>query len=138
MMNTKWVQSALLWGFVLWLFGYIAGILLFFFVPKDYIGWILTPAATALTVWVILKRIKQPTFVSYFGISLIWTAMAMVLDYTFLVTLFKAQNTYYKPDVFLYYILTFVLPMLVGYWKLVKCTPLSRHKTGGYKIHSFH
>lgn len=114
------VTSMLLWGFMLWLVGYIAGILLFFIVPKDYIGWILSPFATLLTVWVLMKKIKRPELMCYFGLGLIWTIMAIVLDYIFLVSLFKTGASYYKPDVYLYYALTFILPVLVGYWKFRK------------------
>lgn len=107
----------LFWGFVLWLFGYLAGIVLFFVVPEELIGWVLTPVATLLTVWVLVRKVKRPELMCYFGTGLIWTVMAIVLDYLFLVNFMKIGNSYYKPDVFLYYILTFTLPVVVGYWK---------------------
>lgn len=28
------------WGFLLWLFGFLAGVVLYFLVPINYIGWI--------------------------------------------------------------------------------------------------
>jgi hypothetical protein len=111
------VKNMLFWGFILWLAGYIAGIVLFFIVPKDVIGWIITPFATLLTIWVLIKKVKRPELMCYFGTGLIWTVLAIVLDYIFLVKLFKAESTYYKPDVFLYYILTLTLPIIIGYWK---------------------
>jgi hypothetical protein len=111
------LKNMLFWGFILWLVGYIAGIILFFIVPKDVIGWVITPFAAFLTVWILVKKVKRPELTCYFGTGLVWTIMAIILDYIFLVKLFKAESTYYKPDVFLYYFLTFTLPIIVGYWK---------------------
>jgi hypothetical protein len=111
------VKNMLVWGFALWLSGYIAGFVLFFIVPKDVIGWIITPFATLLTVWVLFKKVKRPELMCYFGTGLIWTIMAVILDYIFIVRILKTGDSYYKPDVFLYYILTFTLPIIIGYWK---------------------
>ena len=123
-MSTKEkIKNMLVWGFILWFSGYIAGIVLFFVVPKEYIGWVITPFATLLTIWVLMKKVKRPELLCYFGTGLIWTIMAVILDYVFLVTLLKTGSGYYKPDIFLYYILTFVLPMLVGYWKFKHKSP---------------
>ena len=123
-MSTKEkVKNMVFWGFVLWLFGYIAGIILFFVVPKAYIGLVITPIATLFTIWVLMKKVKRPELLCYFGTGLIWTIMAVVLDYIFLVTLLKTGSAYYKPDVFLYYTLTFILPILVGYWKYKHKSP---------------
>lgn len=117
------VTNMLLWGFILWLVGYIAGIVLFFVVPKDMIGWIITPFATLFTIWVLMRKVKRPELMCYFGTGLIWTIMAIALDYLFLVRPFKVESTYYKPDVFLYYFLTFALPIAVGYWKYTHKSP---------------
>lgn len=111
------VQNMLLWGFILWLAGYLAGIALFFMVPKDYIGWVLMPLATIFTIWVLMKKVKRPELMCYVGTGLIWTLMAVALDYVFLVRLLQTGSSYYKLDVFLYYFLTFTLPIVVGYWK---------------------
>jgi hypothetical protein len=111
------VKNMLIWGFVLWFIGYIAGVVLFFIAPKDMIGWIITPFASLFTIWVLFKKVKRPEFTCYIGTGLIWTIMAVVLDYLFLVRFFNTGSAYYKPDVILYYILTFTLPVIVGYWK---------------------
>jgi hypothetical protein len=55
----------------------------------------------------------------YIGLGVIWTIMAVVLDYFFLVKMLNASD-YYKFDVYLYYILTFVLPVAVGWYKKSK------------------
>jgi hypothetical protein len=127
-MSTKEkIKNMLFWGFVLWLVGYVAGIVLYFFVPKEAIGWVITPMATILTVWVLLKKVKRPELMCYFGTGLIWTFMAAMLDFVFLVKLLNVGVTYYKPDVFLYYFLTFTLPIAIGYWKF-------KHKPPGAKL----
>lgn len=105
------------WGFLLWCFGYLLGIVLFFIVPKSMIGWIITPIATVVTLWVLLKRIQEVSFSYYLPIAVIWTGLAIVLDYFLLVKAFKPEDGYYKPDVYLYYTLTFMLPLLMGLWK---------------------
>lgn len=116
MTNKQKMISTFGWGFVLWLVGYIAGIVLFMLVPENMIGWIITPFATIFTLWVLFKRIKRSELMCYFGLGLVWTVMAIVLDYFFIVKLFQSDS-YYKPDIFLYYTLTFTLPLIVGYWK---------------------
>jgi hypothetical protein len=117
------IKNMVFWGFVLWLFGYIAGIILFFVLPKDAIGWVITPFATLLTIWVLFKKVKRPELTCYFGTGMIWTVMAVALDYIFLVKLLNTGVAYYKPDVFLYYILTFTLPISIGYWKFKHKSP---------------
>jgi hypothetical protein len=114
------------WGFVLWLIGYVAGFVLFFIVPKAYIGWIITPFATMLTIWVIMKKVRRPELMCYFGLGLMWTLVAVGLDYAFIVKMLKTGNSYYKPDVYLYYALTFTLPMIVGYWKYKHKSPKAK------------
>ncbi len=110
------ILNNIFWGFILWLFGYILGIVFFAFVPKDQIGFYILPFGTALTLWVLLKKIKREEFLCYIGVGMFWTLIAVILDYLFIVKLFKSAD-YYKPDVYLYYALTFVLPILVGWYK---------------------
>ena len=111
------LSSSLVWGFILWLIGYLAGILLFFVVPKEYIGLIITPFATLITIYVLLKKIKRTELMCYFGAGVVWALMAIFLDYIFIVKMLGAGMQYYKTDVFVYYGLTFILPLIVGYWK---------------------
>lgn len=111
--------NTVFWGFILWLFGYILGIVFFIFLPKELIGWCIMPIALAATLWVLFKKIKREFFACYIGLGLIWTIMAVALDYVFLVKLLKAVD-YYKIDVYIYYFLTFVLPVAVGLYKFNK------------------
>jgi hypothetical protein len=48
----------------------------------------------------------------YAGVGVAWALIAVVLDYLFIVLLFQA--TYYGFDVFVYYGMTFLIPVGVG------------------------
>jgi hypothetical protein len=73
----------------------------------------------ALTLWVLWKKIVREERMCYFGLGLIWTIMAIVLDYLLIVKLFQSTN-YYKTDVYVYYALTFTLPLIIGWLKFRK------------------
>jgi hypothetical protein len=109
--------NTLSWGFILWLIGYVIGIVLFMVVAPDLIGWIITPIGVVITLWVLFKKINREKFQCYVGLAVIWTLMAVILDYLFIVKALKPADGYYKPDVYLYYALTFLLPLLVGWRK---------------------
>lgn len=113
---TSFLRSAIFWGFILWLIGYVLGILLFVVLPPSLIGWIIMPIGVMITLWVLFKKIKASSFQQYIFVGIIWTVIAIVCDYFLLVQLFKPVDGYYKPDVYLYYVLTFLLPIFVG-WK---------------------
>ena len=119
-MPKRFLKDAFGWGTLLWLIGYILGFILFFIVPPAMIGWAITPIGVAVTLWVLLKKVKGDTLKYYSAISAVWTALAVILDYFLLVRLLNPADGYYKPDVYLYYILTFLLPICVGWWKLNK------------------
>jgi hypothetical protein len=108
--------NTVFWGLILWFFGYVLGFVFFTLVPKDLIGWYIMPFGIAAIFLVLFKKIKREEFGCYVGLGVIWTVMAVALDYVFLVKMLKAIN-YYKLDVYIYYILTFVLPIVVGWYK---------------------
>lgn len=112
--NRQLIKDALGWGFLLWLIGYALGIMLFTMVPLSLIGWIIMPIGTSITLWVLLKKVKADSFQYYALLAVIWILIAIVFDYFFLVKAFKPADGYYKLDVYLYYALTFVLPLIVG------------------------
>jgi hypothetical protein len=104
------------WGLGLWLIGYVLGIVLFPFVPVAFIGWIVTPIGVPITIWVLLKvRHEPPRF--YLLLSFVWTSIAVLFDYVFIVKAFNPSDGYYKPDVYVYYALTFLLPLAIGWWR---------------------
>ena len=116
-MNKKLLKEALGWGFVLWLIGYLLGIVLFMLVPVAYIGWIIAPIGIVIILWVLQKKIHSEEFNYYLKLGVVWLVMAVVLDYIFLVKLFAPEDGYYKLDVYLYYLFTLTLPLLVGWMK---------------------
>ena len=113
-MTKQFLKDAIGWGILLWFIGYVLGILLFFVVPSSMIGWVITPIGTVITLWVLFKKIKSNSFPYYFFLAVVWTLIAIIFDYFFLVKLFKPADGYYKFDVYLYYVLTFVLPLIVS------------------------
>jgi hypothetical protein len=68
-MNRQLIKDGLVWGFVLWLIGYILGILLFMFVPYQMIGWVIMPIGITITLWVLIKKIKANTLQYFFKIA---------------------------------------------------------------------
>ena len=113
----KILKDSILWGFILWLVGYGLGIILFFFVPANLLGWAIMPIGIIITLWVLFKRVGASSWRDYLTLAIIWTLIAIICDYFFLVKLLKPADGYYKLDVYLYYIITFALPLIVGAYK---------------------
>lgn len=109
--------DALGWGFLLWLVGYLLGIGLFMVVPQSMLGWIIMLIGTVITLWVLFKKVESDSLQYYLKLAVFWTVIAVVFDYFFLVKAFKPADGYYKLDVYLYYALTFVLPLFAGWRK---------------------
>jgi hypothetical protein len=116
MINKQLARDSLGWGFILWLIGYILGFVLFFAVPTSLIGWFILPLGVVITLWVLFKRVKSENFRHYLILSVVWTVIAVAFDYLFIVKALKPADGYYKLDVYVYYALTFVLPLIV-YWR---------------------
>ncbi len=119
-MNRQFLKDALGWGLVLWLVGYALGIVLFTLVPASLIGWIITPIGTAITVWVAFKKVNGNSLPYYGVVALVWLLIAIVGDYLFIVKAFKPADGYYKPDVYLYYVLTLAIPLWAGWRRTVR------------------
>jgi hypothetical protein len=113
-MSTHFLKQTVGWGFGLWLFGYLLGFFFFPFLPANLIGWVIMPFGIAFTLWVLQKKITLTTIRSFLVLATVWTALAVILDYIFILQLLKPADGYYKTDVYLYYLLTFVLPLLFG------------------------
>ncbi|MCL5003815.1 MAG: hypothetical protein M1352_00935 [Patescibacteria group bacterium] len=116
----RFLKDSLGWGIGLWLFGYILGFVFFVFVPKELLGWAIMPFGIAVTLWVLFKKIKGVSIRYYLILGIAWTLIAVVFDYLFLVKLLKPTNGYYKLDVYLYYILTLVLPVIFGWYRVFR------------------
>jgi hypothetical protein len=110
----QWIKDTAGLGTGLWLIGYLLSLVLFFSPFAALMGWILlivcTPVTIAIAWWWFSARDLALEY--YAGVGIAWTALAVVLDYLFIVLLLQA--TYYGPDVFVYYALTFLIPVGVG------------------------
>lgn len=127
-MSKQLLRDALGWGSLLWLIGYALGIVLFPVVPTSVIGWVIMPFGIAITLWVLLRKVSGHSFRHYLVLAVAWTSVAVVFDYVFLVALLAPSDGYYKLDVYLYYALTFALPLGVGW----------RKNARGFQEHSSH
>ena len=116
-MTKKGFKVFIGWGIILWLVGYVLGIVLFSMVPPSLIGWIIMPIGIIITLWVLLKKVQLASFQQFLLLAFSWTLIAIVFDYIFLVKIFKPADGYYKLDVYLYYIITFILPLIIGWNK---------------------
>jgi hypothetical protein len=120
MTNRQLLKDSLGWGFFLWLIGYVLGIIFFFVIPPSLIGWVIMPVGILITFWILLNKVKSNTFQYYVFLAVAWTLMAVVFDYLFIVKAFQPADGYYKLDVYLYYALTFIIPLTIGWWKKSK------------------
>ena len=118
-MTKQYLKDVCMWGFILWFVGYTLGIILFMLVPQSIVGWIIMPIGILLTLWVLVKKVAINSFRYYVLLAVVWTLIAIILDYFLLVKLFKPADGYYKFDVYAYYALTLVLPLLVGWKKVI-------------------
>lgn len=116
-MDKQLLWDSLGWGFVLWLIGYVLGFILFFVVSPALLGWVIMPIGVVITLWVLLKKVRAETLRHYLVLAGTWTAIAVVFDYLFIVKALKPADGYYKPDVYVYYALTFLLPLIAFWWK---------------------
>ena len=114
---SRTAKEALGWGFTLWLIGYVLGIALIAIVRPAMIGWVILPIGTAITLWVLLRRVHSLEWTHFLVLGVAWTVIAVLMDYLFIVKAFHPADGYYKPDVYVYYLLTFLLPVAVGWWK---------------------
>jgi hypothetical protein len=121
-MNKKFLLDSFGFGILLWFIGYVLGILLFVVVPPALLGWVIMPIGIVIALWVLIKKINSLKSEYYLSIAIVWTIIAVIFDYFFLVQVFKPQDGYYKLDVYLYYLFTFLLPLIVGYLKSNKIT----------------
>ncbi|MEI8232199.1 MAG: hypothetical protein WCG44_00470 [bacterium] len=113
-MSKQLVKSGLIWGFILWLIGYLLGIVLFAVVSPALLGWVIMPFGILITLWVLHKKINFKTKGEAIFLGVVWALIAVIFDYFFLVKVFHPADGYYKLDVYLYYLITLALPVIVG------------------------
>ena len=117
-MIKHFLKDAFIWGFILWLVGYLLGIVFFPLVPSSFLGWWIMPIGILITLWVLQKKVKAASVKYFLFMAIIWVSIAIVCDYFFLVKLFKPADGYYKLDVYVYYALTFLLPLFICWRKV--------------------
>ena len=102
-------------GIFVWLIGYLAGIVLYFFLSPDILGWVLFAVFTPIVILLCYRRFrKRNESISYYAfVAAAWLIIAVAFDYLFLVKLLNPP-IYYKLDVYVYYASTFLIPFLVG------------------------
>lgn len=105
------------WGFLLWFIGYLLGILFYMFIPHAVIGWAIMPIGIFITLWVLFKKIKSESLSYYAQLAVCWTLIAISFDYIFIIKMLKPIGGYYKLDVYIYYLLTFIIPVMFGWLK---------------------
>jgi hypothetical protein len=118
-MRKQFLKDSLGWGFTLWLIGYVLGMVFFFIMPASMIGWVIFPIGTVITLWALFKKIKSESIQYFLAVAIVWVLIAVVFDYFFIVKALKSVG-YYKLDVYLYYLLTLILPLAVGWFKTKK------------------
>ncbi len=89
---------------------------MFAIAPVSMIGWIILPIGTVIALAVLVKKVRGNNFQYYGLMAVAWTLIAIVFDYVFIVNCF-IRRTDTKDGYYLYYVLTFVLPLLVGWRK---------------------
>lgn len=117
MINKQLLKDSIGWGFILWLIGYSLGFVFFFLLPVSMIGWAVMPIGLIITLWVLFKNVKADSFRYYVILAIVWSMIAIAFDCLFIVKLLNPADGYYKADVYLYYALTFIVPLVVGWWK---------------------
>lgn len=104
-------RDVLGWGLLLWLAGYLLGFAFYAFVPMALIGWFVMPLGIVLTSVVLWKWVHVDGLHEAALLGIGWSVIAIVCDYVFIVKLLHPDDGYYKPDVYLYYLLTLALPL---------------------------
>lgn len=108
--------DTLVYGLVIWLVGFVLGMVLFPFVEISVMGWILMPVTliVALFLSMRIRRKRSAAAVSTFiGVGLSWVALSLILDYAILVKGYSAEN-FYDVDIIIYYIGVLLIPIIVS------------------------
>jgi hypothetical protein len=111
-MDRPLARDIALWGVLLWLFGYLLGFVFHGNVPDAQLGWYIMPFGIAATVLVLWRWVRLASWTDALLLGIGWTLVAIVLDYLGIVKLLAPPDGYYKLDVYLYYLITLLLPLL--------------------------
>ena len=102
-------------GTMLWLLGFGFALAIYPFIALTYIGWCVLAIIVPITGYVAARRLATTDrpVKHMLKMSVAWVGIAAAADYKILVQQMHVTN-YYKPDVYIYYAFTFLLPILVG------------------------
>ena len=115
-MDESLLRDTVYAGTLLWLAGYLASMAVYFS-GLSYPVWgrvvlVLYIPCTTVAAWIWFRERDLPLRY-YAGVGLAWSIIAMALDFPFIVLRFSAWQ-YYTPDVYLYYLLMFLIPVGAG------------------------
>jgi len=103
-------------GAMLWLAGYLASMAVYFS-PLNYMvfGRVVLALYIPVTTWITWRYFtgRNLSLLYFTATGLAWSLTAIILDYPFIVLRFGAYQ-YYTPDVYLYYLVMFLIPAGVG------------------------
>lgn len=71
------------------------------------------PLGIAVTLYVLTKHVAMQSWRDALTLGIGWSIIAMVCDYVGIVMLLNPADGYYKIDVYLYYLLTLLIPVVV-------------------------
>lgn len=111
-MDRTVLRDVALWGALLWLFGYVLGLVFYGLAPPSQLGWFIMPFGIAATCLVLWRWACPTSWAAALTLGVGWSLIAIVLDYFGIVKLLAPPDGYYKLDVYLYYLFTLVLPPL--------------------------
>jgi hypothetical protein len=97
-------RDVLGWGLLLWFAGYLLGFVFYAILPTALIGWFVMPIGSGLACVVLWKWCRVDSIGASLLLGAAWSAIAIV-------KLLNPPDGYYKPDVYLYYLITLVLPL---------------------------
>lgn len=110
------VSDAVGIGCLLWLMGFALSLALFALLPERLMGQVILTIMAPVSFVIAFYRLRfKSEHILYFVlVGIIWLFIAIVLDYIFIVTLFSIKN-YYDAEVVFYYLITLIIPILIGY-----------------------
>lgn len=109
------LSDALGMGSLLWLMGYVLSLVLFAIIPEKLMAQIILAIMTPVFFIIAFYKLRfKSEHISYYVlIGIVWLSVAVVLDYLFIIRLFNVKN-YYDIEVIVYYLITVIIPILIG------------------------